>query len=118
MLDLDGFSRRLRDGTWLDLFPALRRLFPRARIGLPGSGGFSKAAAHELWVLLTLKIHPPAAILYSTVVVPFLVLIGASAIRLENRLDRWALGVTILMVTANNAIQIQRFREALLALSS
>jgi hypothetical protein len=70
-----------------------------------------------IWLLLTVNMQPTAAFLYSTVMVPLLIVLMQQFINSELRHQKVLLGVVIFLVIINNTAQILKFRAALSVMS-
>lgn len=66
---------------------------------------------------VTLLLYYPGGFLYSTTVVPLLVLLACRFVDMSKRPQAALLYATVALVLMNNAIQVLRFRDALQALS-
>jgi hypothetical protein len=65
------------------------------------------------WVFITLKLNPSSAFLYSTTIVPLLIILIHRFLNLQRRYDRILLYATVAVVITNNTVQILKFRAAL-----
>lgn len=66
-----------------------------------------------LWVFLTLILFPPGAFLYSTTIVPLMIILTARFTNQERVYDKVLLYATIAAVIINNSFQVMKFRDAL-----
>jgi hypothetical protein len=70
-----------------------------------------------IWTFLTFIIYPHAAFLYSTAIVPLMIIIISQFLNLKQLNHRILLYTTVTIVIFNNAIQIMKFRDVLLTMS-
>ena len=70
-----------------------------------------------IWVVLTLFMNPGAGFLYSTAIVPLLVLVISRFTDAEQPFHRALLCATVAAILLNNSVQIMRFRDILLSQS-
>lgn len=66
-----------------------------------------------LWTFMTIILDPGAGFLYSSLILPFMMVLFQEFLVLNVRLDRYLLYATIVSVIINNANQILKFRAML-----
>jgi hypothetical protein len=87
------------------------------RNALRSGNAVTPAAWALIMVAVTIVLYYGSGFLYSTVVVPAVLLVAGRVLDLRRPADRWIVYGTLIAVVANNVTQVLAFRAALLAAS-